>query len=224
MGVKLFLIRHGQTVWNLEGRYQGAKDTALTDVGLKQAELASKYLSKVNFSFVYSCPLIRALDTANIIALNKDTCVVVRENLKEINFGKWEGMKFEEINAKYKDDYRGWLEDPFQNPPTGGESFECFTERTLKEINYMIGASDNGASIAVVTHGGVIVSLLIYWLKIPVLRWRSIIQRQGAINIVVVDNGFPYISQINYTGHLNPVYDNNEDKVIEIYSSLKDDC
>jgi len=224
MGVKLFLIRHGQTVWNLEGRYQGAKDIALTDVGLKQAELASKYLSRVKFSFVYSSPLKRALDTANIIALNKNACVVVRENLKEINFGKWEGMKFEEINAKYKDDYRGWLEDPFQNPPTGGESFGHFTERTLKEINYMIESSDNGASIAVVTHGGVIVSLLVYWLKIPVLRWRSIIQRQGAINIVVVDNGFPYISQINYTGHLNPVYDNNEDKVIEIYSSLKDDC
>ena len=93
-----------------------------------------------------------------------------------------------------------------------------------EEINYIIGSSDDGANIAVVTHGGVIVSLLVYWLKIPTSRWRSIIQRQGAINIVVVDKGFPYISQINYTGHLNPVYDNNEDKVIEIYSSLKDDC
>jgi len=221
MGIKLFLIRHGQTVWNLEGRYQGDKDTDLTSVGIRQAELAAKYLSRVNFSCIYASPLRRTLDTASIIAKDKNVKILVRENLKEINFGKWEGMKFEEINAKYKDDYQNWLNDPFCNPPTGGESFRSLNERTSREINNIVRENEDGSSVAVITHGGVIVSLLVYWLKIPASRWRSIIQRQGAINIVVVDRGFPYISQINYTGHLKPVYDDNEDRVIEIYSSLK---
>ena len=88
MGVKLFLIRHGQTVWNLEGRYQGDEDTDLTSVGISQAELAAKYLSRVNFSCIYTSPLRRTLDTASIIAKDKNAKILVRENLKEINFGK----------------------------------------------------------------------------------------------------------------------------------------
>ena len=221
MSVKLFLIRHGQTVWNLEGRYQGDKDINLTNVGIKQAELAAKYLSQVNFSCIYTSPLRRAMDTASIIAKDKNEKIILRNNLREMSFGNWEGMKFEEINVKYNDDYQKWLNDPFCNSPTGGESFKSLNKRTFGEINNIINENEDGSSIAIVTHGGVIVSLLVHWLKIPPSRWRSIIQRQGAINIVVIDNGFPYISQINYTGHLKPVYDDSEDKVIEIYSSLK---
>jgi len=71
MGVKLFLIRHGQTELNLEGRYQGSMDTELTSVGIRQAKLAKKYLSMVIFSSIYSSPLKRALNTASIIADNE---------------------------------------------------------------------------------------------------------------------------------------------------------
>ena len=97
MGVKLFLIRHGQTELNLEGRYQGSMDTQLTSVGIQQAKLAKEYLSRVIFSSIYSSPLKRALDTASIIADNEGPKIIVRENLKEIDFGKWEGLKFNEI-------------------------------------------------------------------------------------------------------------------------------
>jgi broad specificity phosphatase PhoE len=75
--------------------------------------------------------------------------------------------------------------------------------------------------VAIVSHGGVILSLIVNWLGIPSARWRSLIQRQAAINVVVIDNGFPYISSINYTGHLKPVYDDSEDRVIEKYSKIK---
>lgn len=221
MGKKLFLIRHGQTVWNMEGKYQGDRNTELTGLGIKQARLAAKYLSKVDFAAVYSSSLKRAVDTAKIIAGYKNLKVIVRENLKEINFGKWEGMRFNEINKKYNIEYQSWLEDPYNSPPPGGESFKTLTERATAEIENIVAENRDGSSIAVVTHGGVIISLLVYWLKIPPIRWRSIIQRQGAINVVVIDNGFPYISQINYTGYLKPIYDDSEDKVISIYSKLK---
>jgi len=220
MGVKLFLIRHGQTELNLEGRYQGGMDTELTSVGIRQAKLAKKYLSMVIFSSIYSSPLKRALNTASIIADNGSPKVIVRDNLKEIDFGKWEGLKFNEINRKYKKEYQNWLNDPFNKPPTGGESFKSLTKRVTKEIDKIVSENDDGGNVAIITHGGVIVSLLVYWLRIPYSRWRSIIQRQGAINIVVIDKNFPYISQINYTGHLKPIYDDSEDKVIEIYSKL----
>ena len=221
MGVKLFLIRHGQTSWNLEGRYQGNNDIELNQVGIKQAKLAAKYLSRVEFANIYSSPLKRTLYTAEKIKGRRDLEIKVRDDLKEMNFGKWEGMKFSEINEKYHRDYHNWLEDPYNNRPTDGENFKEITERTTAEIGRIVSENTDGSSVAVVAHGGVILSLLVYWLQIPLARWKSIIQRQGAINIVVIDKGYPYISAINYTGHLKPIYDDTEDKVIKIYSSLR---
>jgi len=221
VGVKLFLIRHGQTKWNEEGRYQGDHDIELNQVGIKQAKLAAKYLSRVEFANIYSSPLKRTLFTAKTIKGRRDLKIKVRDDLKEMSFGKWEGLKFHEINEKYHNDYQIWLKDPYNNRPTGGENFKETTERTTTEINRVVSENIDGTNVAVVAHGGVILSLLVYWLQIPLARWKSIIQRQGAINIVVIDKGYPYISAINYTGHLKPVYDDTEDKVIKIYSSLR---
>ena len=147
--------------------------------------------------------------------------IIVKEELMEVSFGRWEGMKFAEINSTYHSDYQAWLDDPYNNSPTGGENFTELTKRTTAVITGIVGENDDGSSVAVITHGGVILSLLVHWLQIPLPRWKSIIQRQGAINIAVIDKGYPYISAINYTGHLKPVYDDSEDKVIKIYSSLR---
>ena len=221
MGVKLFLIRHGQTEGNAQGKYQGSMDTDLTPTGIWQAQQAKKYFSNLSFSNIYSSPLKRAVHTAEIISEGSGLKIKIRNNLRELNFGKWEGLKFEEINTMYRTDYQKWLDDPYKNPPTEGESFGNLIIRASDEIQNILSENDDGSNVAIVTHGGLILALIVNWLKIPPQCWRSLIQRQGAINIVVIDKDFPYISAINYTGHINPVYDDNEDKVIEIYSKLK---
>ncbi|MDZ7839031.1 MAG: histidine phosphatase family protein [Actinomycetota bacterium] len=214
MGVKLFLIRHGQTLWNLEGRYQGDRDIELTELGIRQAELAAGYLQNVDYSNIYCSPLKRTAATAEIINAKKNREIIVRQDLKEINFGKWEGLTFQKINQDYFEDYQAWLDDPFSNAPTGGEDFSHFVSRTSEEINRILAENQDGSDVIICTHGGVIVALLVWWLRVPKDRWRSLIQRQGAINVVVVHKGFPYISQVNYTGHLNGAYRHDEDKVI----------
>lgn len=221
MGIKLFLIRHGQTSWNVEGKYQGSCDIELNSTGIQQAELASKYLSRVKFSKIYSSPLKRTMKTANIINGRTEVEIKIDKDLKEVDFGKWEGLKFNEIDKDYHEDYQQWLTDPYNNHPTGGESFKELTLRTTSAIDSIVAENTDDSSVAIVTHGGVILSLLVYWLQIPLPRWKSIIQRQGAINIVVIDKDYPYISAINYTGHLSPVYNDSEDKVIKMYSNLR---
>ena len=223
MSVKLFLIRHGQTIWNHEGRYQGNTDIDLNDTGIEQAKLAKAYLKNIDFLNIYSSPLSRAIDTAKIIKGDRNHKIIQCNDLREIEFGKWEGLKFDEINTQYKKEYQGWLDDPFNNGPTGGEKFSALTERVIRCTSRIVKENDSDStnSVALITHGGVIVALIVYYLQIPPQRWRSVIQRQGAINIITISDGFPYISQINYTGHLKPVYDDSEDKVIEIYSKLK---
>jgi len=221
MGIKFFLLRHGQTVWNEEGRYQGGRDIDLSPAGVRQGELAAEYLSNVNFSNIYSSPMKRAMDTAAIIRKERNLELKLIDNLKELNFGEWEGLRFNEINEKYHNDYKKWIGDSYNNAPPGGESFKIVQGRAVVGINSIIKENKDGSSVAVVTHGGVIVSLLAYWLQLPLERWHSIVQRQGAINIVVIDGNFPYIAAINYTGHLANVYNEKEDRIIEIYSNLR---
>ncbi len=223
MGIKIFLIRHGQTLWNKEGRYQGDEDIDLTPEGIRQAKLAAGYLSEVSLSNIYSSSLKRAIDTAAFINDGRKMKVIVRDNLKEANFGEWEGIRYDRIGEKFPGDYTRWLRDPYNNSPTGGESFKVVQERAVKEIDSIVRENEDNCNIAVVTHGGIIASLLVYWLKIPVSRWWTIIQRQGAINIVIIDRGFPYISAINCTGHLKTIYDEKDDRVIETYHRLKNE-
>ncbi len=91
MGVKLFLIRHGQTLWNEEGRYQGDHDIGLTRLGIRQAKLAAKYLSRVNFSNIYSSPLKRAIDTANIIGRARNLKIMSKRKFKRNTFWQMGG-------------------------------------------------------------------------------------------------------------------------------------
>ncbi len=221
MGLKLFLLRHGKTLWNLEGRYQGISDTSLTKEGIQQAKLAAKYLSKVNFSGIYSSPLGRALETSEVFKKVLKKGYMVRENLKEINFGKWEGLKFDEINEKYNSDYHNWLKDPYTYPPTEGESFVSLTKRALMELKKISEENPDNSNILIISHGGLIVALLVYWLRIPPEKWSSIIQSHGAINIVFLDKNFTYISQVNFTGHLYRYYNENSDSVIKSYSKIR---
>ncbi|MHB1347336.1 MAG: histidine phosphatase family protein [Candidatus Humimicrobiaceae bacterium] len=221
MGIKFFLVRHGQSEWNLEGRYQGVSNTKLTEVGQEQAELAAKYLSKVEFSGFFSSPIGRTIETAEIFKKKLGKEYQISENLKEINFGKWEGLKFDDIISKYGSDFQNWIKDPFENPPTEGESFNDIIKRGIQEIDKIIAESKEDSNILLVTHGGFIVAMLVHWLKIPPQRWSSIIQNHGAINIVVIDKNVPYIAQINFTGHLFKYYSSSTDKIIKNYSRLK---
>ena len=222
MGFKLFLVRHGKTKWNIEGRYQGVTNTNLTSEGVQQAKLSASYLSKVKFSSIYSSPLGRAVETAEAFKKVLKKGYVIRENLKEINFGKWEGLKFDEINERYNYDYQNWLKDPYSNPPTDGESFIALTKRALGELRRIFEENPDNSNILIISHGGLIVSLLVYWLKIPPEKWSSIIQSHGAINIVYLDKNFTYISQINFTGHLYKYYSDNSDNVIKKYAAIRE--
>jgi broad specificity phosphatase PhoE len=218
---KLFLVRHGQTEWNLEGRYQGITNTKLTTLGRKEAKLAAKYLSKINFTGFYTSPLGRTIETAEIFkkVIKKD--YKVRGNLKELNFGEWEGLIFNEILENYNKDFQKWLKNPFENAPTGGEGFKELIEKGSQEIDKILDENEDGSNILIITHGGFIVAMLVYWLKISPERWSSLIQSHGAINVVVMNGKIPYISFINFTGHLHKFYNDTSDRVIKNYSKIK---
>ena len=120
----LYFIRHGQTDWNKQGRMQGSTDIPLNEVGLKQAqEVAGALLEKgLQFNKILSSPLSRALKTAEIINYKMNTTLEVHPQLKEFNFGKWEGQFSKDLKIENLELFNHWLNNGFLVTPPGGDS------------------------------------------------------------------------------------------------------
>lgn len=157
--MKLFLIRHGQTDWNIKGKIQGSCNIKLNHTGIKQAEeLSNKVLeNKYKFSKIYSSPQRRSVKTAEILSKVTNIEYISMEGLEEINLGEWEGLSWEEVKEKYPTEYDEWYINRRYTKPPKGESYQDMVERVLKAIYKII--SENCDDVAIVTHSAVIMCL-----------------------------------------------------------------
>jgi len=147
---EIILVRHGETEWNVGKIYRGRMDINLDEVGIKQAELLGKYLSQTMLDAIYSSPLKRALDTANIIARYSKTSVQVSDNLIDFDYGEWQGLSEEEVKKLYPSLHNEWLTNPHRVRMPHGESLADVRERSLKVINGVI--SKYKGRVVVVSH------------------------------------------------------------------------
>lgn len=148
----VYLIRHGQTEWNLEARMQGHKNSPLTGVGITQAKGLHNRLMNEKIDLIYSSESKRAYDTARIIRGDKDIPIYRRNGLREINMGEWEGMKQSDIINKYPQIWNNFWNNPIQYTPVGqGESYNEFKNRIITDVESIIN-SNQGKNIAIITH------------------------------------------------------------------------
>ncbi len=153
--MKIYLTRHGETEWNLEGRLQGSLDAKLTHKGIEEATMLGKRLKDVEFDMIFSSPLSRALDTATIIKGDKDIEIIANDNLKEMSFGDWEGMLHKEIKESHDERYNNFWMNPHLYEPLNGESYDEFTDRIHQVINEILEHKDK-KNVLVVAHAGVV--------------------------------------------------------------------
>ena len=133
--VRLYITRHGETVWNVQRRMQGQKNSELTDRGRQQAALLSKTLEDVEFETAYSSSSERALQTSRIIVGEQKHSDNTGQ-FEKINFGKWEGMNACDVEKGYPEQYK-LLGVPHLYEPVGGESFDDIINR-LGEVLEML--------------------------------------------------------------------------------------
>lgn len=131
----LCLIRHGQTDWNLEGRYQGQSDVPLNENGIAQARSLIERLNGQTFAAVYSSDLKRARQTAKPIANELGLPVQIEPRLREINQGEWEGVLVEDIKARYAKLWSQRTVDPASVRPPGGETVAEVAERVYAALD-----------------------------------------------------------------------------------------
>ena len=148
---RLYITRHGETLWNTQKRMQGHLDSELTDTGKKQAKQLSKALEEVELDAVYSSSSGRTMQTARIIAGNRNIPVIPMDSLREMGLGEWEGQVFTEVQKNYPEQYKNFWEAPHLYIPAGGEEFTDIRNRIGDTLQSVISRHEGG-NIMLVTH------------------------------------------------------------------------
>ena len=185
MSKYLWLIRHGESEGNLEGRIQGWDDYPLTNRGRRQAaRLAGRLAEEDSIQEIVTSPLARAAVTAEIIGAVLGLPVRYDERLREYNFGPVSGLTREEIKTQYPAVWTAWQLNEFWEPLPGEEGERAFKERIRAAMDEIINRMAEGSAVAVVMHGGTMNTCVRTWLGIEERGWRTFAFDNASVNLV----------------------------------------
>jgi broad specificity phosphatase PhoE len=181
---RLLLVRHGATTATEEGRFSGSSGAELSDEGRRQAARLGERLAPQRLTAIYSSPLSRAMDTAHILAGHCSLNLELRDGLREISHGRWEGLKREQVEEQFPGEYQAWETDPFTFAPAGGESGVSVLARALPVIREVVTAHPGGR-ILVVSHKATLRLILSSLLGFDARGYRDRLDQSPAcLNVV----------------------------------------
>ena len=199
---RLLLARHGNTKGNSAERFWGQTDVELSAEGTWQAERLAKRLAGEDIAAIYSSKLRRASATAGIIARHHQQQVIICPELLEINFGKVEGLSFNEIGERYPELVRDWpRRDPSFRFPEG-ESISDLDRRVVKFLSRLEKHAPED-TVLVVAHAGVLRLLICHLLPIDIRHWRQLRTDLASLSIVDTNSQGATLNLLNDTSHLH---------------------
>jgi len=151
--VRLLLVRHGETAWNAEGRFQGVTDLPLSARGERQARCLEVRLATEEIDVVRSSDAQRATQTAVEIATRHGLQVLAEPRLRELDFGAWEGLTYSQIRERHPQALGEWERHPLTSAPPGGESLGQLVAR-VESLLDDLGRPDSAQTLLLVSHGG----------------------------------------------------------------------
>lgn len=197
----MLLLRHGQTALSVDKRFSGLGDHGLTEVGRQQAADAGQRLATAGADVVVTSPLLRARQTAEVVAAAAGLEVLVDDGLRETDFGAWEGCTFGEVQQRWPDELAAWLSDTAVAPPDG-ESFDATAVRVRRARDRLL-AAHGGRSLVVVSHVSPIKTLLRFALDAPPSAlYRMHLDLACLSEVQWYADGPAVVRSLNDTGHL----------------------
>lgn len=203
-GRRIFLVRHGVTEWNKSFRYQGSTDIPLSSEGREQARLTGKRFSKIKVDAIISSPLVRSMETAEIIG---SACgvpgVQTLETLREVNFGDWEGLTVRGIVDRFgKETFEAWRDSQIDVTPSNGETPEAVFARAKQASDHICGMREE--NLIVVAHGAIFRALLLHLTGFPRsnIFWRLRMDNCSISLLNVDKHGIRSLSFFNDVTHL----------------------
>lgn len=176
MSAELWLIRHGETEWSLNGKHTSRTDISLTDEGRRLAEHLREYLAGRDFSTVFCSPMQRARETCAIAGFGD--VAVIDEGLSEWDYGVYEGRTTQEIRAELP----GW--NVFRYSIVGGESLEHVGERANDVIRRALAAAGDNGRVAMFAHAHILRILAAKWIGQPAAGGQSLVLGPGSVSVL----------------------------------------
>ena len=202
MPLDLYLLRHGETEASRTGGYVGFTDVDLTPEGLAMAKAFAEKYEHLPWQAIFASPLKRTVATATPIAKAVGLNIQLRNGLKEMFFGEWEGLSLEEVKARHDKDYNNWMTEPAWNPPTGGETGMQVASRAAMVIAEIENQFTEG-NVLVVSHKTTIRLMLCSLLGIDSGRYRDRINMPVAsVSLVRFDKYGPMLLKHGDRTHL----------------------
>ncbi len=198
---RVFLVRHGETQWNAELRVMGQLDIPLNERGRAQARRTAELLAQEKFSAIYASDLVRAVETAQIIAAPHRIDVIAVPQLREARYGLWEGLTRQEVLERFPEEYQMRRTDPANFRPSGGESRKELYERASRIFSELV-AQHPRQKILIVSHGGTIRAILRYVLGLGPGNGHFAVDNCGITIIDKEDNDFYEVFTVNSIFHL----------------------
>ena len=208
--MKLYLVRHGETTYNADGRVQGHQDPPLTDIGIRQAEAIAERLARERFTAVYSSDLQRASETAKLIAAPHGLAVRETPLLRESRLGVVEGLTRREIEERYPTADHEWRANPLTMRPPGAETIEQVIERCRTFLQQILSDHEDSGLILIVAHGGSARGLVIAALDLPVQTYRQMHFANASLSILDAGDR-PALWLLNDTCHLDAIRTDEEE-------------
>ncbi len=218
--MNILIIRHGETDWNVENRCQGWRNIPLNANGKSQTVDTLKAIRNIHISKIYSSPLIRAYEMAYKISKVKKVPLFVIDDLKEVNFGIWEGKKIDFIKQKFQSLYHIWVTQPEKICFPNGENLKAFSQRVIKSFNKIVNENlkinndkklfskiNNNSlektKILIISHGMVNRIILCKILGLSIGQFRYLSNDNASISEIEVNSeGKLSLKRINDTCHL----------------------
>ncbi|WIV10954.1 histidine phosphatase family protein [Proteiniborus sp. MB09-C3] len=201
---RLYLIRHGESEWNILSKVQGQSNTQLTDKGREQAKKAAQGLLHEKIDLIFSSDLNRAFDTAKVIGELLELEVNTFEELREMRFGVWEGLTTQEIMNKYTNEHTIWMTEPHKLNLPEAEKLIDLQERLLGIVNILI-KDNKDKNILIVSHGSSIKALILGILGIDISFYNKFTISNTGISIIEYRDYSPVLRVLNDTSHLKEV-------------------
>jgi len=200
--LRLVLIRHGETYWNEQRRIQGGgSDIELNEVGMKQTARLASFLKDENIDRVVSSPMKRALVMAQAIAKEHKLPVEVREGLREIEVGEFEGLPLSSLSGSFSQLLMKWWEGGIRKLP-GGESFAELQKRCWGAVEPLLGSQDGDRTIVVLGHYFVTLAIIFKALGFPLEYLPRFRIDSGGISIIELADYGSRLVTFNDTSYL----------------------
>lgn len=212
-GFRLLLVRHGETEWNRQGKFQGQIDIPLNDNGRSQAAKAGEFLQDVAVDFAFSSTMSRPKETAEIILKHHAGIdLQLLDGLREISHGTWEGKFESEIEAGFPGELERWRNVPAEVQMPEGENLQQVHERAVAAWEAILKTAEenNFHTGLVVAHDATNKTLLCHILGLSLENFWNFRQGNGAVSVIDYPDGAsgsPVLQAMNITGHLGGILD-----------------